>query len=91
MNRPIVLISKKLITITNEKVFLVPYNTIDNHGLITCFKPEKINIHKVGYRYKVLIGLVNEIAIEGADGILNKELLERIWSYDNKDIKKNIK
>ena len=39
---------------------------------------KKIYIHKVGWRYKLLIGLIKDIGIEGADCILNKELLERI-------------
>ena len=77
-HKPVVLVKKEIIELTNEKILLVPYNTIDNYGLVTCFKPEKIYIHKIGYRYKLLIGLVDNIYIEGADGILNKELLERI-------------
>ncbi len=77
-HRPIMLISRSCLKLTDEKILLVPYNTIDNNGLITCFKPEKIYIHKIGYRKKVLLGLVDNIAIEGADGILNSELLERI-------------
>ena len=56
----------------------VPYNTINGSGLLKCIKPEKIYIYKVGWRYKLLIGLIKDIGIEGADCILNKELLERI-------------
>lgn len=77
-HKPILLVSKKSINITSEKIILVPYNTIDNHGLIKCFKPDKIYIHNIGYRKKVLIGLIDKIVIEGAEGILNKELIERI-------------
>ena len=76
--KPIILVKKDIIDIINEKILLVPYNTIDNHGMITCFKPEKIYIHKVGFRKKLLIGLIDKIDIENAKGILNKELLERI-------------
>ena len=76
--KPIILLSKNIIKLTNEKIILVPYNTIDNHSLLRCFNPEKIYIHKIGYRKKVLIGLVDEINIEGADCILNEALLERI-------------
>ena len=77
-NKPIILVTKKKINLTNEKIILVPYNTIDNHGLMECFRPEKIYIHKIGYKKKLLIGLINEITIEGADCIMNKLLLERI-------------
>lgn len=77
-NKPIILVTKKKINLTSEKIILVPYNTIDNHGLMECFRPEKIYIHKIGYKKKLLIGLINEITIEGADCIMNKLLLERI-------------
>ena len=77
-HRPIILISRDIVELTTEKFLLVPYNTIDNTGLILCFKPEKIYIHNVGYRKRVLLGLTDRVPIDGADGILNKELLERI-------------
>ena len=74
-NKPIILISKKIINIDNEKKLLVPYNTIDSNGLLECFSPEKIYIHKIGYRKKLLIGVIDEIGIEGADCILNQKLI----------------
>lgn len=76
--KPIILVSKKVLTIQKEKTVLVPYNTIDNHSLLPCFSPEKIYIHKIGYKSKLLIGIIDEIGIEGADCILNQKLLERI-------------
>lgn len=80
-NRPIIIIDKKKIDITSEKIILVPYNTIDNHSLMKCIKPNKIYIKGVGEVKKVLIGLIDEVGIEGADGILNQALIERkiIW------------
>ena len=77
-NKPIILVTKNKLKIKEEKIILVPYNTIDNHGLMKCFTPEKIYIHKVGYKKKLLIGLIDNINIEGADCIMNKLLLERI-------------
>ena len=76
--KPIILVTKNKLKTKGEKMILVPYNTIDNHGLMECFSPEKIYIHKAGYRKKVLIGLIDNITIEGADCIMNKLLLERI-------------
>lgn len=76
--RPIILLDKKLINTKDEKIILVPYNTIDNHSLLQCIKPEKIFINGVGYRRKLLIGLIDEVGIEGADCILNQKVLERI-------------
>lgn len=76
--RPIILVEKNKIKNQETKIILVPYNTIDNHSLLKCFEPEKIYIDKIGYRKKVLIGLINEVGIEGAECIMNKYLIERI-------------
>lgn len=76
--KSIILVSKKVINKEVGKIVLVPYNTIDSHNLLKCFSPEKIYIHKVGERKKVLIGIIDEVGIEGAECILNQKLLERI-------------
>lgn len=76
--KPIIILKNSFVDISNERILYVPYNTINGSGLLKCIKPEKIYIHKVGWRYKLLIGLIEDIGIEGADCILNKELLERI-------------
>ena len=76
--RPIILINKKLINDENQKILLVPYNTVNNSGLLKCIIPEKIYIHNIGYRQKFLVGLMDEVNIEGVDCILNSKLLERI-------------
>ena len=75
-HRPIILIKKDLINYQDEKIIIVPYNTIDSHGIMECFKPEKIYLDKVGEVKNVLIGLIDEVGIEGADCILNKKILE---------------
>ena len=77
-HNPIILVNQSKIDISNVKTILVPYNTINSHGLLKCFKPSKIYIYNVGYRKRVMIGVIGEIGIEGADCILNKDLLERI-------------
>ena len=76
--RPIILVKKSLIDTGNKKIILVPYNTVNNNDLLKCIIPKKIYIHNIGYRKNFLIGLVNEINIEGVDCILNQQLLERI-------------
>ena len=76
--KPIILVTNKIISKPKEKIILVPYNTIDSHGILECFSPEKIYIDKVGYRKRVLIGFIDNINIEGADCLLNQKLIERI-------------
>ena len=75
--KAIILVSKRIIGGLGMPL-LVPYNTICEHGLLECYTVVKIYIHDIGYRRRVLIGLIDDIGIEGADCILNQRLLERI-------------
>lgn len=77
-HRPIILINKSLINIKNKKILLVPYNTVNNNDLLKCIIPHKIYIHNIGFRKNFLVGLMDEVNIEGVDCILNQKLLERI-------------
>ena len=77
-HRPIILVNKSLIDINKEKILLVPYNTLNSNEILNCIIPKKIFIHKVGYKTNFLIGLMDEVNIEGVDCILNSKLLERI-------------
>lgn len=77
-HRPIILLNKSLVDITKQKILLVPYHTVNNNGLLECIVPHKIYIHNIGYRSNFLLGLMDEVNIEGVDCILNQQLLERI-------------
>lgn len=77
-HRPIILINKSLINIKDKKILLVPYNTVNNNDLLKCIIPSKIYIHNIGFRKNFLVGLMDEVNIEGVDCILNQKLLERI-------------
>ena len=77
-HRPIIIINKSLIDTSNKKILLVPYNTINTNDLLKCIIPKKIFIYNVGYKTNFLIGLMDEINIDGVDCILNTKLLERI-------------
>lgn len=78
-HKPIILVSNKIINIDylDTNVLLVPYDTLNNHGLLKCIVPLKIYIEGVGFRYNYLIGISNEqIKIDGIDCILHSKLLE---------------
>ena len=77
-HRPIILINKKLIDTKDKKILLVPYNTVNTNDLLQCIIPKKIYIHNIGYKTNFIIGLMDEIAIDGVDCILNQKLIERI-------------
>lgn len=78
-NKPIILINKKdLIFDINEfEMVLVPFNTVNDHGLLKCIKVSKIDINGIGVKYNFLVGIMEEkIKIDGINCILNYKLLE---------------
>ena len=72
---PIILVNKNKIKEENNYL-LVPFNTVNNNGLLKCIKANKIYIENIGYRKKFLIGLTDKINIDGVDCILNEKVLE---------------
>ena len=77
-NRPIILINKDKIKFNYDNILLVPYDTLNNHGLLKCIVPDKIYIDNVGIKTNFLIGISEEkINIEGVDCILHSSLMER--------------
>lgn len=82
--RPIILLSKSLISIDYNKdpILLVPYDSLNNHSLLKCIIPDKIFIQGIGFKDNFLIGLSEEeFGIDGVDCILNSRLIERkiLW------------
>lgn len=77
-NRPIILVNRSKIKFNYENILLVPYDTLNNHGLLKCIIPDKIVIDKIGVKTNFLIGISDEdIKIDGVDCILNPLLMER--------------
>lgn len=77
--RPIILVNKSQINFNylNDNILIVPYDTLNNHGLLKCIVPDKIYIDKIGIRKDFLIGISEEeIKMDGVDCILNAKLLE---------------
>ena len=77
--RPIILINKKEVAdlYKDKDILLVPYESLNNQGLLKCIVPEKIYIVGVGMRNNVLIGIAeNKIKMDGIDCILHHKLLE---------------
>ncbi|MDD2435253.1 MAG: sigma-E processing peptidase SpoIIGA [Bacilli bacterium] len=77
--KPVILINQKKLSFSPKETdtLYVPYQTIDNHGIIKCFKVNKINIKGVGTKENLLVGIINnDIKIDGIDLILHYKLLE---------------
>lgn len=78
--RPIILLNKELLAIDymRDNILLVPYDSLNNHGLLKCIIPDKIFIQGVGFKNDFLVGISNEkIKMDGIDCILNQRLIER--------------
>lgn len=78
-HRPIILVSKRELKgyYTEDDLILVPYESLNHHGILKCIRPEKIDILGVGIRKNLLIGIAEEkIKIDGVDCILHTKLLE---------------
>lgn len=77
--RPIILINQQQVKslYKNEDLLLVPYEGINNQGLLKCIAPQKVFISGIGMRHHLLLGIVdNKIKIDGIDCILHTKLLE---------------
>ncbi len=81
-------ITKKGIILVNKEVIkgkynirspmYVPYNSLNNHGLLKCFSPKHIIIENKVYN-NYLIGISdNKINIDGVDCLLNYKLMEEL-------------
>lgn len=63
--------------IENNNYFLVPYDTIDSHGILKCIKPNKVYIKGIGFRNNVVVAYSNtDYKMDGIDCILNNLILE---------------
>ena len=72
LNRPIVLLNKKYISLRDKKVLYVPFESLNNNGLLKCIIPEYILIDGKMYD-KVLVGISENLEF---DCILNERLFD---------------
>ena len=77
-------ITKKYVIISSSKklkeydsFYLVPYETVNQTGILKCIKVNKIYIEGIGFKNNVLIGLTNKkLKSNGVDTLLNYSLLK---------------
>ncbi len=74
----IIVNDKKLIKeITQENFILVPYDTVDSHGILKCIIPKKVYIKGIGLMNNIVVGISsNDFKMDGVNCILNNLLLE---------------
>ncbi len=74
-HKPVIIIYDKSIDVKNP--IYIPYNTVDNTGLLKAFKVNKIIINNKEINKKVIVALSNKpFKINGVDMLLNKAYLE---------------
>ncbi len=72
-NKPVILIDKN---IDLDKYFFIPYQGINQNGLIKCFKAQSLEVNKKIYK-NVIIGILeHKIKIDGINCLLNYKLKE---------------
>ena len=75
-NKPVLILNNN-IKINENKFIFVPFNSLNNKGILKCYFIDKIFIHNIGYKYNILVGISNDkISIPGVDIILNNEIME---------------
>lgn len=76
-DKSIILVDKdKMNKICVSKPLFVPYNSLNNHGLLTCYKGFKIEIDGKSYD-RFLIGISDEhFYMDGIDCIINNFIME---------------
>lgn len=75
-NKGIILVNKLIINYEVNNVVYVPYNSLNNHGLLKCFSPYKVVIDGKE-NSNLLIGISdNKFFIDGIDCILSTKVME---------------
>lgn len=71
-HRPIILLNKKYINLKKHKIIYVPFNSLNNNGILKCIIPEYILIDNKKYD-KCLIGISDNLKY---DCILNERIFD---------------
>lgn len=77
--RGVIIVNSKVLKdyINNNNYILIPYDTIDSHGLLKAVIIKRIFIKDIGYKENVVVALSNKsFKMDGIDCILNKLVLE---------------
>ena len=76
-NKAIILVEKEHLKKVNiRSPIYVPYNSLNNHGLLKCISPKEVEINGVSSK-KYLIGISEKkFHIDGINCILNSKCLE---------------
>lgn len=74
LNSPIIILDNTKFNLSGN--IIVPYNTCNSNNLLECIKGNNLYINNKKINKKFLVGLSNNISLDGVDCILNEELME---------------
>ncbi len=74
----IIINDKKIIKeVSKESFILVPYDTVDSHGILKCIIPNKIYVKGLGVMNNIVVGITSkDFKMDGVNCILNNLMLE---------------
>ncbi len=76
--KSIILLNKELFDESKKNAIYVPFNTLNSHGLLRCYKVDKLVIENRIVR-NFLVGISDKkIKLDGIDCIINLNILEEI-------------
>lgn len=73
----VILLDKRKFIFNIKNYLLVPYETISGQSLLKAFKPDRVVINEKECK-KILIGIIEDINLDGVDVILNNNIKEII-------------
>lgn len=76
LNSPIIILDNNKFNLDGD--ILVPYSTCNYNGLLKCVKGTNLYVNDKKINKRFLIGLSNNINLDGVDCIFNEELMEGI-------------
>lgn len=76
LNSPIIILDNNKFNLNGD--ILVPYNTCNSNNILRCIKGSNLYVNNKRINKKFLIGLSNNINLDGVDCIFNEELMEGI-------------
>ena len=76
LNSPIIILDNNKFNLDGD--ILVPYSTCNYNGLLKCVKGTNLYVNDKKINKKFLIGLSNNISLDGVDCIFNEELMEGV-------------
>jgi len=76
LKSPIIILDNNKFNLEGD--ILVPYNTCNSNNILRCIKGSNLYVNNKRINKKFLIGLSNNINLDGVDCIFNEELMEGI-------------